>query len=128
MSADDSGLTRKEDFGGLGLERNGRGGYPDAPFRSDHQNAGDSQLEKGGATSRIQCETQLETTPRLIPGVGRGTCGVHDEEEEGEPECKRDSNGRAFDTETTVVHKVDVERDIDGGDGDKHVGGCVHDP
>jgi hypothetical protein len=27
-----------------------------------------------------------------------------------------------------VVHEVDVQRNIDGGDDDEHVGGCIHDP
>lgn len=59
--------------------------------------------------------------------MGRGVRGVYDEEEECEGEGEREGYGRAVDAKVGVVHKVDVERDVDGGYEEEHVGGRVHD-
>lgn len=129
MSIDVSELdTSRRGLGGLYLGRDGRGENPDAPFRFDHQNSRESELEEVNTASGIQCGTQLKTAPRPVPRVSRGPCGVHDEEEEGEPVGKGEGDGRAADAEVAVVHEVDVQRNIEGGDDDEHVGGCIHDP
>jgi hypothetical protein len=60
--------------------------------------------------------------------VGRRVRGVYDEEEECEGECKGEGYGRAIDAKVGVVHEVDVERDIDGGYENEHVGRRIHDP
>jgi hypothetical protein len=70
---------------------------------------------------------QLYATPRLVPRVGRRARRVHDEEEEGEPECERERDWRAVDAEAGVVDKIDVERDVDGRDENEHVCGRIHD-
>lgn len=99
----------------------------DAPFRSEHQDAGESKFEEADAVPGVQHDAQLEAAPRLVPRVGRGVGGVYDEEEECEGEGARERDRRAVEAKIGVVHKVDVERDIDGGDEDEHVSGRVHD-
>jgi len=60
--------------------------------------------------------------------MGRRVRGVYDEEEKCEGECEGEGDGRAIDAKVGVVHEVDVERDIDRGDEDEHVGRRIHDP
>ena len=60
--------------------------------------------------------------------MGRRVRGVYDEKEECEGERERERYGRAVEAEVGVVHKVDVERDVDGCYEDEHVGGRIHDP
>jgi hypothetical protein len=121
------------------VEEGGRGGgkrvaggdgsdeSQDAPFRSEHQDAGESKFEEGNAAPGVQHGAQLEAAPRLVPRVGRGVGGVYDEEEEREGEGARERDGRAVEAKIGMVHKVDVERDVDGGDENEHVSGRVHD-
>jgi|SRR5712671_493031 len=101
---------------------------PDAPFRCEHQNSGKRELEKSDTTPCIQGGAQLETAPRLVPRMSRGVCGVYDQEEEREREGKGESDGRPINAEIGEVHKVDVERDVDGAHEDEHARGRIHYP
>ena len=100
----------------------------DAPFRPDHEDAGERKFQKVDAGSGIQHGAQLDAAPRPVPRVGRRARRVHDEEEEGEPEGERERDRRAVDAEAGVVHEVDVERDVDRRDDNEHVCGRIHDP
>lgn len=126
MSTDVAGVCwwwrKGEGVGGDGSDES-----QDAPFRSEHQDAGESKFEEGNTTPGVQHGAQLEAAPRLVPRVGRGVGGVYDEEEEREGEGARERDGRAVEAKIGMVHKVDVERDVDGGDENEHVSGRLHD-
>ncbi len=85
-------------------------------------------MEECDAAPAVQHGAQLEAAPRLVPRVGRGVCGVYDEEEEREGEGTRERDGRAVNAKIGVVHEIDVERDVDGSYEDEHVSRRIHDP
>ena len=119
---EEGGWEGKEGCGSDGSDES-----QDAPFRSEHQDAGESKFEEGNAAPGVQHGVELEAAPRLVPRVGRGIGGVYYEEEEREREGARKCDGRAVEAKIGVVHKVDVECDVDRGDENEHVSGRIHD-
>ena len=99
-----------------------------SPFRPDHEDSGESELQKLDAGASIEHCLELESTPRLVPRVCRRADGIHDEEEESEPEGEREGDWGADDAESGVVYEIEVERDVDGRDNDEDVCGRIHDP